>query len=72
MYLQTIAPRVTVLHRCENAGCCSEPGFTCSPASVKNVELGFMVIPSKGAPSVRVVTASNHTSCSCQPPEMPK
>ncbi|KAL3284420.1 hypothetical protein HHI36_018580 [Cryptolaemus montrouzieri] len=65
--IENIYPSSTVLHRCENAGCCS--GINqCLPKTNETIDLTFGIVQ-PGLSRVQYVhrLVLNHTACSCQP-----
>ncbi|XP_044765510.1 uncharacterized protein LOC123321796 [Coccinella septempunctata] len=60
---EIIVPWSTVLHRCENSGCCSN-GKICLPKKTEMIDLTFATVSRKR--NYFTVTAENHTECSCQ------
>ncbi|XP_023024451.1 uncharacterized protein [Leptinotarsa decemlineata] len=59
-----IFPEMTVLHRCESSGCC-KGNKTCSAQTDEEVPLTFLVVFGAVVKHIEI-TATNHTSCSCQ------
>ena len=65
-------PGCTVLHFCDNfSGCCHQESDKCSPKSVSNITLYFLVIEltadGKQRKGVETIVMTNHTECHCRP-----
>lgn len=59
-----IRPLGTIVHRCEEAGCCTNYNERCQPNKIEEVTLKFAVLQRRKTDFT--VTIRNHTECSCQ------
>ncbi|KAG5896071.1 hypothetical protein JTB14_006860 [Gonioctena quinquepunctata] len=64
-FIKDIRPRGTILHRCENSGCCKSYNEKCQPFKENNVDLTYMYTIENSA-KYFTITAKNHTKCACQ------
>lgn len=62
MFLLQLQPTETILHRCDNSGCCDQ-NEKCSPNHIKYVPLMFFV---SGENDYVELWAKNHTECVCK------
>ncbi|XP_044765499.1 uncharacterized protein LOC123321788 [Coccinella septempunctata] len=66
LHVENVYPSTTILHRCENAGCCSGMKH-CAPNTTEIVNLIFGIVQ-PGVSKIDYVNKDvvNHTSCSCE------
>nr|XP_023024448.1 uncharacterized protein LOC111512541 [Leptinotarsa decemlineata] len=63
--IQHIYPINTILHRCENTGCCGKFNERCKAMNDDDVDLTFMSVRSSSVEFYHI-SATNHTLCGCQ------
>lgn len=66
LHTENVYPSMTVLHRCENSGCCSSMMKHCAPTQTETVRLTFGIVE-PGVSKIQYVHKNvvNHTSCAC-------